>query len=117
MSVFYNNYIRLCAEKGLSPSKVGNDIGLTSAAVAGWKKGAVPRDTAIKKICEYFNCDVQDLLEENKKTATIGDGSEISIDAQKLAGNREELKKLVDRLTDQEVSDYLESFRKTILGQ
>lgn len=116
MSIFYNNFVRLCSDRGISPTKAGNDIGVTSAAVSGWKSGAVPRDATIAKLAKYFGCDISEL--KNEKTATFnGDGDEINIEVKRLTGNREELKKLVDRLTDEEVQHYLSDFRKTILGE
>ena len=86
-----------------------------------------PDKRSLMKLVQYTGLTVEELMSgnfsgiapppENKKTASDGDGVEISMEAQKLAGNREELKKLIDRLTDQEVSDYLADMRKTILGQ
>ena len=134
---FYNYYLILCNQNDESPSGAAQIMKLSKTAVNNWKKGGLPSDITLQTIASHFDVPIEqfwkceDIAEkrgfkfpdhiadqsQNKKTATSGDGSEISIDAQKLAGNREELKKLVDRLTDQEVSDYLESFRKTILGQ
>ena len=48
-----------------------------------------------------------------KKPVTVSDGYDVNM----LVNNREELKKLVDRLTPEEVAFYLADFRKTILGE
>ena len=53
-------------------------------------------------------------LLDKKKTATSSDGREA---LELLYRNREELKNLIDRLTPQEVSQYLADIRRTILGE
>lgn len=137
MSHFYNKFIEQCALKRVSPSKAAENVGLSRAAPSGWKAGAIPNDANIMKLADYFGCEAWELAgrsiggvgtgisfmnkgdpaidEEKIKTATFGDS--ISKEAIQLSNNREELKRLVDRLTDQEVADYLADFRKTILGQ
>ena len=123
----------------MKPSPAGEAAGFSRTAVNGWKKGHLPTDSNLQKLSDFFNIPVSEfhecedikardikngikaklevIVESQKKTATNGDGVEISMEAQRLSGNREELKRLVDRLTDQEVAEYLADFRKTILGQ
>lgn len=118
--MFYQNYIALCNKIGKKPGTVAREIGFSNGATSVWKRGSVPQDANLVKIADYFQISVEELLsddinemkEKEKTPATKSDeGKDNSI------MNREELKRLVDRLTDQEVSDYLSDFRKTILGQ
>ena len=144
MLTFYNRYLDACTAKGVSPSYAAEAAGLSRAAPTGWKKGALPSDVNLNKLANYFGVPVSeflkcdDIMERNhikeakeileretyeannsegkKITATKSDGVELSEDAIRIAGNLEELKKLADRLTPQEVEYFVSEFRKTILG-
>ena len=52
--MFYKRFIELCNSRGVTPSYVGLQVGVSKAAVSGWKNGSSPRDTQIKKIADYF---------------------------------------------------------------
>lgn len=79
--MFYKKYIELCNSKGLTPSYVGLQIGVTKATVSGWKKGSLPRDTQLQKIADYFEVPISYFSDEteekekapvsNKKTETL----------------------------------------------
>lgn len=74
--MFYEIYVGLCAEKNISPTKAAVEIGLSNAAPTGWKQGAVPRDSALKKIADYFGVTVEYLKGETDiKNPAAGDGS------------------------------------------
>lgn len=65
--MFYQNLIRLCTERGTTPTEVCHSIGLASSAATKWKSGAIPRDTTLKKIADYFGVSVGFLLGEEAK--------------------------------------------------
>lgn len=129
--MFYKNYVALCNKKNKKPGAVAKELGFSSAAPTVWKKGSVPQDANLLLIADYFGVTPEELLAdspeekenapgndaESKKITVTGNGDGISAEAQKLAENRDELKKLVDRLTAEEVAYYLSDIRKTILGQ
>lgn len=52
--MFFDKFIDLCNSRNISPSAAAIEIGFSNAAAAGWKKGARPRQAAIKKIADYF---------------------------------------------------------------
>jgi len=53
--MFYTNYVRYCNSIHQSPYAVANEVGVRSTAtIAGWKTGAVPRPRIVNKIVEYF---------------------------------------------------------------
>ena len=54
MTVFYKNYIALCAKANKSPSAVAEENGLSRTSPNGWKKGKLPRDATIAKLADYF---------------------------------------------------------------
>lgn len=66
--MFYKKFIELCNENGVTPSYVGNQIGVSKAAVSGWKTGSMPRDTQLAKIADYFGVPVSYFSEETPET-------------------------------------------------
>ena len=105
--MFYQNLIRLCTERGTTPTEVCHSIGLAGSAATKWKSGAIPRDTTLKKIADYFCVSVDDLA---------GFTSEIRVDLQLFAANpvenkekeptnMEALEKLMEDMTEQELLD------------
>lgn len=70
--MFYDNYIRLCAQKKKSPSAVAKEIGLSNAAANGWKRGKFPNDTTLSKLSSYFDVPVSELTSEAKKSTPQG---------------------------------------------
>ena len=59
--MFWQIFERLCTQAGKSPTRVAADLGLTSGSVAGWKKGAAPRNNTVKQIADYFGVPVETL--------------------------------------------------------
>lgn len=69
---FYDNYVRLCAERGMSPSAVALDIGIKKSNVTYWKNGRNnPSDVTIVKIANYFGVSVEELLDDGIKKDPI----------------------------------------------
>lgn len=66
--MFYKKFIELCNENGVTPSYVGNQIGVSKAAVSGWKTGSMPRDTQLAKIADYFGVPVSYFSGETLET-------------------------------------------------
>lgn len=68
--MFYDNFLLACKEKNVSPSKAGQDCGISKATVSHWKtRGYTPRNDVIVKLSEYFGVSVDFLLGNEKKTA------------------------------------------------
>lgn len=65
--MFYKRFIELCNSRGVTPSYVGLQVGVSKAAVSGWKNGSSPRDTQMKKIADYFGVPVSYFSEEAPK--------------------------------------------------
>lgn len=61
---FYDNFVRLCSEKGLPPTKAAIAIGVDRSAATRWSKGAVPRYTQVIKLADFFGVSVEDLMSE-----------------------------------------------------
>jgi len=56
--MFWNKFILLCNKNGVSPNEVCKGLGLSNATATKWKSGALPRDTTLTKISEYFGVTV-----------------------------------------------------------
>lgn len=67
MSVFYDNFLSLCAEKDVKPSFVARAIGLSNATATAWKKGKLPTPLNLEKLASYFDVSTEYLLTEQEK--------------------------------------------------
>lgn len=65
--MFKENFVRLCAEKGVAPSVVCQQIGLSNAAFSAWDEKSIPRKTTLIKIADYFEVTVDYLLTGEQK--------------------------------------------------
>lgn len=63
--MFWKIFIDLCAEKGVSPTSVAKDLGLSSGTTSAWKKGADPRISTKREIAEYFDVPVTYFMEDD----------------------------------------------------
>lgn len=66
--MFYDKFLELCIKNNQSPSAAAIDAGFSNAAAAGWKKGAVPRYSALKRLADYFDVPVSYFSEEAPET-------------------------------------------------
>lgn len=99
MSIFYENYLKLCAARQESPTAVSKKIGLSNAAATGWKKGKKPSEVTLEKLAVYFGVAREDLTgEEQKEKPTPSEESELNarFDA------------LLSQMTDADRADLLE---------
>ena len=60
--MFYENFRRLAYQKGVTVSKVTEEVGLSPAAAAWWKKGSMPRLEILQKLSKYFGVEIDDLI-------------------------------------------------------
>ena len=82
--MFYERFLELCKEKGLSPSAAATQAGFNRGTVSVWKKkfeagvDVRPERAVIEKICSFFGCSESWLLgiEGNEKKPTPENGSE-----------------------------------------
>ena len=86
---FYQNFIKKCEEKKVSPSRAAQDVGLSNAAASGWKNGKEPNDLTLQKLATYFGCDVADLTGESYVSAGgkahwKGSGVEVAVPEQNI---------------------------------
>lgn len=65
--VFYDIYVDLCTQKGVSPSKAAEENGLSRTSVVKWKNGSVPSGATLQKLAQYFGVSLDCFLEESSK--------------------------------------------------
>lgn len=70
--MFYDKFVKICESRGISPSRAAIEAGLSKSTVTKWKTtpDAEPTGAAIKKITEYFNITVAELLCETENAPT-----------------------------------------------
>ena len=71
--MFYENFAFYCTKIGKSESAVAKDVGITSKSVTGWKNGALPRNSTLKKLADYFGVTVDELMGTKKEPAGISE--------------------------------------------
>lgn len=84
MTVFYKNYVRLCAEKGVSASAAAESVGLSRTSPNGWKSGKKPSDTTLAKLAAYFGVSIDDLVLEQKEKPAIETGDGLDTETREL---------------------------------
>lgn len=72
--MFWDNFVSLCTQRGTSPNAVAAELKKSSGSVTAWKNGAVPRETTLKKIADYFEISIDELLYDQKEKSPAPDG-------------------------------------------
>lgn len=93
MSIFYENYLKLCAARQESPTAVSKKIGLSNAAATGWKKGKKPSEVTLEKLAVYFGVAREDLTGEKGKKEKPSTPEDAELDA-KAQATLNKMKKL-----------------------
>ena len=66
--MFFEKLLKLCVEKNTTPNAVCIHLGLSQATQTKWRKGAIPRETTLLKIAEYFDVPVSYFSEAPTQT-------------------------------------------------
>ena len=74
--VFYDRFVYLCTQKGVSPSRAAVDAGISKSLVTKWKTNniEVPSPDVIVKLSKYFGLPVSEFLGEETEKAPAGNG-------------------------------------------
>lgn len=95
--MFKQNFINICIERGVAPTTVLRQIGLSNATFSCWTDESVPRKTTLTKIADYFGITPDDLLRDPKEASPIIVESTSPLSA--------EFYDLVDQLTIKELRE------------
>lgn len=83
--MFKENFERLCAKKGKSPSAVCDEIGLSRTMYSKWDNESVPRKVTLIKIADYFGVTPESLVAENERKKSPSEADEDRIFKGELA--------------------------------
>ena len=74
--MFYDRFVYLCKQKGVSPSRAALDAGISKSLVTKWKssKTEIPSADVAKKLAVYFNLTVAELFDETMQKAPADNG-------------------------------------------
>lgn len=108
--MFYDNYLKVCEAKGVSPTRVLDDLGISKSSYGHWKKGGEPLNETKKKIADYFGITVAELMsgEIKKSPAKAAEDDELEAILQDFKDNPElrALFKLSRKATPDELRQY-----------
>lgn len=94
--MFWETLSNLCNERGVSPNGVCAELGLSNATATKWKNGAVPRQSTLRKIADYFGVSVDYLL---------GTPADPQKETEPTAAVDPELLSLIDDMTEEELEE------------
>ena len=86
--MFYDRFVYLCSQKGISPSRAAIDAGISKSLVTKWKTNNVkdPSPDVLRKLAAYFCMSVSELMgEETEKAPTETGERSVSDDDIKFA--------------------------------
>lgn len=70
--MFAENFQKLCNKRGVSVTKVAQDIGIAPTTAYDWiKTDAKPRQATIKKVADYFGVDPSYFEQEELKLIPV----------------------------------------------
>lgn len=102
---FYNNFVNLCKEKGLKPSRAGIEAGIPKQTVSNWKAGRKPSDTYVAQLADYFGVPVSYFSEEAPEEKEI---------ATALNDKVEAIMKVYDMLTPENKERFSDSLSEIL---
>ena len=82
--MFKEKFIQLCNQKGESPSKVCECVGITRSSYSAWTDESVPRKATLMRIADYFGVTVDHLLGKEDAPVTessLSDAEKTLVDA------------------------------------
>lgn len=59
---FAENLTRVQAERGVTNYRIAKEIDVSQASIANWKNGTMPHPRNVKRLADYFNVTVDELL-------------------------------------------------------
>ena len=66
---FATNFKRLCNNKGISPTRVCLELGLSSSKVNLWNNGSLPKQAILVKLAQKLDCTVMDFFADEEYIA------------------------------------------------
>ena len=113
--LFYDNFERICRERGTTPSGAVTAIGKNKTTAGNWKRNnTIPQEEVLVELADYLKCDVSDFFKSNMKViwgSTYMDSyhDTLAEAENEMAQSTEELKqKLLDSIAEPpDMDDYM----------
>ncbi len=99
--MFYDEFINLCASRGISKQKACIDCGISRTAWNKWRNGGLPNGATIGRLAEYFGVTSDFLLggtETEKAPTPESELSKVAIDVAKAYDKATDKQKQMVRL-------------------
>lgn len=76
--MLYDGFMRICEERGVSPSRVLSELNISRGSLGRWKEGGDALNETKKKIADYFGITIKQLMsgrieKTSAKTEVNGD--------------------------------------------
>lgn len=108
--MFYDNFINICEDRGVSPTRVLNELKISKGSLSRWKENGEPLNETKKKIADYFGITVKQLMAgEIEKPATVSNGG--------LSEKKRELYDVMADLSEENQDKILELARLYVEAQ
>ncbi|MGE4485244.1 MAG: helix-turn-helix domain-containing protein [Oscillospiraceae bacterium] len=114
--MFIDGYDKICKARGLSPTSVLRDLGISKGTYTNWKtSGADPLNPTKKKIADYFGITI-DELESGRAGRAAGDAESDTelleiLESARRDPNKRILFSLGAKATSSDVKKYIEMIR------
>lgn len=78
--MFYDRFIELCNQKGVSPTRAALEAGISKSLVSKWKSNATkePSPEVLRKIADYFGISPYEVLEAKEEQPFVNDDEELT---------------------------------------
>lgn len=87
--MYYENFQKLCKEKGIKPSTVSKETGISTATLTSWKQGKyTPKQDKLQKIADFFGVSLEVLMTGKDQNGYYFDQETAEV-AQSLFENKE----------------------------
>lgn len=64
---FAENLARIQAELGVTNYRIAKEIDVNQTSIVNWKNGTMPHPRNVKRLADYFNVPVDELLDEGEE--------------------------------------------------
>lgn len=68
--MFYDNFLTICRRKGITPTSVIKEAGISSGNITNWKRGIAPKLPTLKKLANVLGVSVEELIKDD--SAAVG---------------------------------------------
>lgn len=85
--MFYDKFVSLCADKGVSPSRAAVEAGISKSLVTKWRTHKIkdPSADVARKVASYFGISVAELLGDEEKKENPGENNPTEVDKEILS--------------------------------